>query len=99
MQTDDLSKYFTRHAIKQMKKNGLTLKQLGGRLFQGSSLEDAFAFKTRGRKSPLSKDLYDKAKKNGISSQALHKRLKKQGMSIEEAATKPLGRWVDKKPN
>lgn len=93
---EDMSKFFTDHAIQQMQENGLTLKQLGARLMHGVELEEAFVFKTRGRKSALPKNLHDEAKKNGISRQVLFDRINNQGMTPEEAVSKPVGRWVEK---
>lgn len=92
----DLNQYFTEHAIRQMQENGLTLKQLGARLVQGVPLEEAFTFKTRGRKSDYTKELYDQAKANGISRQLLHHRVQIQGMSIEEAVSKSVGKQAKK---
>lgn len=92
----DLSQFFTEHAIQQMQENGLTLKKLGARLVHGVELEEAFTFKTRGRKSSLPKSLYDKAKANGISRQLLHKRIHSMGMSPEVAVSMPVNKRVDK---
>lgn len=94
--SQEISKYFTEHAIEQMRVNGITLEKLGSRLAHGVPIDEVFSFKTRGRKSPLPEAMYAKAKENRISRQLLHDRIRNQGMSLEEAVTKPVGRWVDK---
>ncbi len=88
----EISQFFTEYAIQKMQDNGVTLELLGTRLAQGVPLEEAFSFKTRGRRSIYKKELYDQAKANGITRQLLYHRVNIQGMTPEEAATTPVGK-------
>ncbi|MNC19164.1 hypothetical protein D3C75_670910 [compost metagenome] len=85
MKDAELAKYFTPLAMKCMRENSINLKKLGTRLAFLDELDDVFSFKTRGRKSIYPKWAYETAKKNGISRQLLYERVKKRGMTIEDA--------------
>lgn len=76
MELTDIEKYFTPLAIKMMNENGITLSVLSNRIHHGMSLDESFSFKNRGRKTDYPKWVYDMAKKNGISRQTLHNRIK-----------------------
>jgi hypothetical protein len=90
-----IEKYLTPFAIKEMQENKVSLKTIGMRLMQGCSIEEAFSFKIRG-KSKYPDWALAKAKKNGISRQLLHYRVEIQGMSTEEAVSKPKRQELSK---
>ncbi|OMG45421.1 hypothetical protein BK140_32440 [Paenibacillus macerans] len=87
-----LEKYFTPLAIQKMEENQISIKMLASRLLSESDLDKVFEFKTRGRKSVYPAWAYKKAKENGISRQLLYERVKKQGLSIEDAVKRKVAR-------
>lgn len=87
---ENLEKYFTQLAIKCLEENQIDIKKLGSRLMTIDDLDEAFSFKTRGRKTIYPNWAYKKAKENGITRQTLYNRIHKQGMSIEEAVSRKL---------
>lgn len=88
----DLERYFTPLAIELMQEHNINLNVLGYRLAGGATLDEAFSFKNRGRKTIYPEWAFKKAMENGISRQTLYHRTKVQGLSIREAVTLPVGR-------
>lgn len=83
--------FITEEAYKTARQNGISKKQLENRVrYHGWDLERAITVVPRNRRSPLTKEQKQLAYKNKLSPYVLWSRVKKQGMTLEQALNTPL---------
>lgn len=93
--------YLTLEDYETAERNGINRRIATRRVDEGWSVEDAITVPVKKREpfAPIWDEWQEVARSNGISRDTMYQRIRKFGMTAEEAATRPLAetksRWTD----